>query len=52
MPTTSPHFTSKETSFSARIVSLATADDWPRTTEDRRRKGACTASVSDSRIVL
>jgi len=52
MPTTSPRCTSKETSFSAQIVSVATADDWPRTTEDRRRKGAPTASVNDSRIVL
>ena len=52
MPTTSPRCTSKETSFSAQMVSLETADDWPRTTDDRRRKGVCTASVSDSRIVL
>ena len=52
MPTTSPRCTSKETSVSAQIVSLATADDWPRTTEVRRRKGAWAASVSDSRMVL
>ena len=52
MPITSPRFTSKETSFSAQMVSLETVDDWPRTTDPRRRKGACTASVSDSRIVV
>jgi len=34
MPTTSPQFTSNETSFSAQMVSLATADDWPRTTAE------------------